>query len=634
MRRIFKQESLLQEFSFLIASGALVFVVVVLFMRLWYLQIYQGDYYRKISETNRIRRIEIPSPRGLIVDRNGEVILGNRPFYDLVYVPQYVKDKEVTLKILSRLFHIPVSSFEERIKAEKIQPRFLPIILKRNLSLHEVSTVESNKVFLPGIEVSRAPRREYGSGVPAHVVGYLGEISPEDLKKFNLENDENPYFPGDLVGKQGLEARWENHLRGKRGYRLIQVDAFGRQVDPSGRKALTLPIVPAVPGSDVVLTIDKELQQVARDAFSGKNGAVVAIRPSDGAILAMLSEPGFDPNAHQTGISAEDWRILTQDPFHPLLDKTTGGEFAPGSVYKTVVAMAALEEGIITKDSTHFCPGSFTLGNRTYHCHDRKGHGTVDLRQALVKSCDVYFYHLGVELGADRIAKYAMALGLGRRLGVNLNMERPGLVPTTAWKKMVMHAPWIGGENPPVAIGQGYNLITPVQMANLFSTVANSGKVWRPYLVDRVIDHLGKTVYQHQAELIEEVKIIKPETFALVQSMLQDVVMSPEGTGHRAAVKGVTVAGKTGSVQVVSLKRNPKEADVSMKWKEHAMFAAFSPVENAEIAVAVVSENDVVGGGGKSAAPVAQKIIQAYWDLKKKRGAVVSQLEKKTTGVQ
>ncbi len=634
MRRIFRQESLLVESRYLWLSGAVMVIVCGLTLRLWHLQIYRGDYYRRISENNRIRRIEIPAPRGHIVDQNGQVILGNRPFFDLVYIPQYVKDKDLTVKILSQLFQVPTMTFEERLKSAKSQPQFLPIILKRNLSIHEVSIVESNRVFLPGIEISRVPRREYFTETPSHIVGHLGEVDPDTLKKFNANNPENPYLPGDLIGKQGLEAQWESHLRGKRGYRLIQVDAFGRQVDQSDIVPLKLPEDSAEPGADIVLTIDKELQNAARDAFLGKHGAVVAVRPKDGAILAMLSEPGFDPNVHQAGLSSEDWRALAFDPFHPLLDKTTGGEYPPGSVYKAVVTIAALEEGVVTKDTTRTCTGSFSFGNKVFRCHDHGGHGIVDLRRALVKSCDVYFYNAGVELGVDRIAKYATALGLGKKLGVGLNMERPGLVPTSAWKKLLYKIPWMGGENPPIAIGQGYNLMTPIQMANLYATIANGGKKWRPFLVDRIVTHLGKVIFRHTPELLGEVEGVKPETFALLRDMLKDVVMADGGTGARARVPGVTVAGKTGSVQVVSAKKKTAELDVSMNWKEHAMFAAFSPAEDAEIAVAVVSENDAIGGGGKSAAPVAQKVIQAYWDLKKRRSSEGMRVSSEEVGPQ
>ncbi len=621
MTRIHKQESMLVETRFLWASIAIVVTLGGLLFRLWYIQIYQGDYYREVSERNRVRKIEIPAPRGIIYDRRGEVVLGNSPFYDLVYIPQYIQDRDTSFKILSRLLHVPPHRFETRLEMAQGQPKFLPITLKRNLSQHEVSIIEANKIFLPGIEVRVAPRRDYGPNLPAHLIGYLKEIDPEGLEKMNQSAGDNPYLIGDLVGKQGIEQRWEGYLRGKRGYRLIQVDAFGRQTQGFEENGWQFPSVPAIPGSDLELTIDKELQRVTQDAFNGKNGSVVVLNPKNGEILSAVSEPGYDPKAMQNGLSPEDWRRLQEDPFKPFLDKTTGGEFPPGSVYKAVVALAALEEGIVDPNKTFFCPGHFTLGNRLFYCHERHGHGTVNMLKALMKSCDVYFYQVGVELGVDRIAKYAKALGLGQILGVGLNMERPGLIPTSAWKLLVHRFPWAAGDTPNVSIGQGYNLMTPIQMANLYATIANGGKVWKPFVVNRVTNHVGETIYEHQPDLIHQVTEIKPETFQIVRNALTAVVMDPQGTGKNAQVPGVTVAGKTGSVQVVSLKKNRNQGDVSMSWKEHAMFAAFSPAEDAEIAVAIVSQNDSVGGGGRSAAPIAGKIIAAYWRLKEERAA-------------
>jgi len=624
MTRIHKQESSLIESRFMWASILVLAVISGLLFRLWYVQIYRGDYYKDVSERNRVRRIEIPAPRGIIYDRHGEVVLGNSPFFDLVFIPQYVQDRDTTFKILARLLHVAPSRFEGRLEMAQGQPKFLPITLKRNMTQHEVSVIEANKIFLPGIEVRVSPRRDYGPDVPPHLIGYLREIDPKAMDDLNQQNPENPYLLGDLVGKQGIEFRWEEYLRGRRGYRLIQVDAFGRQSESFEENGWQYPSVGAVPGSDLELTIDKELQKAAKDAFAGKNGAVVVLNPQNGEILAALSEPGFDPRAMQTGLSGEDWRQLMENPFKPLLDKTTGGEFPPGSVYKPVIAMAALEEHVIDTNKTYHCPGYFTLGNRRFYCHERRGHGTVNLLTAMMKSCDVFFYQVGVELGVDRIARYAKAFGLGQSLNTKLNMERPGLIPTSAWKMLVHRFPWVAGDTPNVSIGQGYNLMTPMQMASLYASIANGGKVLRPYLVNRVTNHVGETVFEHQPEMIKKLTEVSPETFQIVRNTLMAVVMDPKGTGKNANVPGATVAGKTGSVQVVSLKKNRNQADVSMNWKEHAMFAAFSPVENAEIAVAIVSQNDTVGGGGRSAAPVAGKIIAAYWRLKREKEALAA----------
>jgi penicillin-binding protein 2 len=628
MARKYKKESPLVQSRFLSATIILILSFSTLLIRLWYVQVYRGVYYRSLSETNQKKKDEIPAPRGIIFDRYGEVVLGNRPFFDLVYIPQFMRDKELTFKILAKLLNVSVARFESMDRAGQGRLKYIPIILKRNLSIHEVSVIEANRVFIPGIEVNVAPRRDYHPDTPPHLVGYLGEIGPQDLEKLNSMDEDNPYFPGDMIGKQGLEQRWEKYLRGKRGYRWVQVDAFGRQTNLF-ENSWTLPIKPAIPGAELMLTLDMKLQVAAKDAFQGKYGAVIVMDPRNGEILAMASSPTFDLSMYQENLSADKWRSLLEDPFKPLYDKTTGGEYPPGSVYKPVVAMAALEEGLVNPNTTFRCNGSLTIGGETFHCHKRTGHGVVNLKTALMKSCDVYFFNLGVELGVDRIAKYARAMGLGSRLGVGLNQESMGLVPTTSWKKMTFRAPWTLGETPSVSIGQGANLITPIQMASVYATIANGGKIWRPNVVRKITNHLGEEVVHQEPELLSTVTSIRPETFSLMRSILEAVVMDPEGTGKNARVPGVTVAGKTGSVQVVSLRKNRNQTDVSMKWKEHAMFAAFSPVENPEMVVVIVSENDSVGGGGASAAPVAGKIIETFWNLKKQRALAISQSDVK-----
>lgn len=629
MKRLFDARSNLVGRQFLLANTLLGMSVFVLALRLWHLQVYRGETYRRLSENNRMRRIEIPAPRGMIYDRNGQIVLGNRPYYDLVYIPQYAKNSDQTFAVLARLLHVPVEELQSRWRQSQGRPKFQPAIIKRNLSLHQVSTIESNKIFLPGVDVAGAPRRDYREHAPPHLVGYLAEIDGRELKRHSDSTHPDPYVPGDIIGKQGLESRWESYLRGQRGYSLIQVDAFGRR---AARSALT-PFLDvqerkAIPGHDLNLTLDLELQQTVREAFAGKTGAVVVLDPRSGKILSLLSEPQFDPEKYQAGFSRDEWRALVTNPFHPLLDKTTGGEYPPGSVYKAVVALAALQEQVITPETTVHCPGSMTLGDQVFHCHHRNGHGTVNLEHALLKSCDVFFYQVGIELGVDRLARYARALGLGQRLGVQINAERPGLVPTSAWKLATHGSPWTKGETPLVAIGQGFDLVTPIQMASLYATLGNGGKVWRPYVVDTVTSPMGSVIVRNEPTLLREVTEIAPEVFAQVRRGLRAVVEHPEGTGRRAAVPGQTVAGKTGSVQVVSLKKaNVDSKDMSMKWREHAMFVAFSPVESPEVVVAVLSEHDRVGGGGAVAAPVAGAILRKYWDLVEKR----RQRERSTT---
>ena len=621
MKKMFRSPHLMIESRFFIASVIVVGAALVLWLRVWHLQVYRGDYYRRVSENNRIRKIDIPAPRGVLYDSQGKIILGNTPSSDLIAIPQYMKDKDKTFDVLSRLLHQPRDIYERKFKQAKSQPRFMPITMQRNLTQHEVSIIEGNRLFLPGVEVRTSARREYNSDISPHMLGYLGEINPTILDELNSKNRTNPYSIGDLVGKQGLEARLESHIRGHRGYKIIQVDAFGRASNPN-KQDWQLPMVAAQAGANVELTLDLELQKSVTRAFSGKNGAVIVMDPRNGAILAMTSQPSWDPYMYQKGMTTEEFRALTLDPLHPFMDKTTGGEYPPGSTYKAVVALAALQEGVVNANNTFYCNGSFSLGNQTFGCHKKEGHGYVNLRQALMQSCDVYFYHIGIDLGVDRIAKYARALGLGSKLGLNLNMERPGLVPTSAWKLATHKEPWATGETPPIAIGQGYNLTTPLQMASLYATIANQGHIWKPFLIKRISSPFGQVLEERQPELIRTTDAISPENYALVRKGLEAVVMDEEGTGKKARVEGISVAGKTGSVQVVNLKKNKNQSDVSILWKEHAMFASFAPSDNPEVVVAVVSEHDDKGGGGASAAPVAGEILNTYFQLKKSRAGL------------
>lgn len=623
MKSHYKQSDVVQERRYLWASVIVVSVLGLLWLRVWHLQIYKGDYYRRVSENNRIRKIEIPAPRGMMFDAHGKIVLGNVPSSDLVVVPQYTSDMPKTLEILGRLMHRDPSSYERRVRASRSQPRFMPITLQRNLDQHEISLIETNRVFLPGVEVRTTARREYLDYLSPHIVGHLGEISPNSIDEMNQSNKGGPYQLGDLIGKQGLESRWEMYLRGKRGYRVIQVDAFGRTSAQLGRggEEWNLPHVDAVPGASLELTLDLELQKSIHEAFAGKNGAVIALDPRTGAVLGLTSNPGWDPYMYQRGLTVEEFRALTLDPFHPFIDKTTGGEFAPGSTYKAVIALAALEEKVVTPQTSFNCTGSFQLGTQRFGCHKRTGHGSVSLRKAMAQSCDVYFYQVGIELGVNRIAKYAFALGLGGKLGFDVNVERPGLVPTEEWKQRVHKESWLAGETPSISIGQGYNLVTPLQMASLFSVIANEGTVWKPYLVKRVIDHRGIELVKTTPFKIKSAEIISKSSFKLVKDALEAVVMDDDGTGKNARVKDIRVAGKTGSVQVVNLKKNNKQVDVSVKWKEHAMFASYAPANDPEIVVIVVSEHDEVGGGGASAAPVAGKVLNRYFDLRKIRAA-------------
>ncbi len=602
------------ERKFKITAVVMLLVILVLGVRLWYVQIYRGAHYSRIAEHNRMRKIAIPAPRGLIYDRHGRLLLGNHPSFNLLYVPQDAHQREHTLQLLVDLVHVPAHVLARRVEAARGRPEFLPVVLKRALSQHEVSLLNINRMYLPGVDTGMFPQRNYHEGLPAHLLGYIGQIDADTLRLYRKRYPHKNYQPSDLVGKQGLELRWESYLRGIRGYEVVQVDAFGRRVQRRDQLGLRLPRQEAVPGANLELTLDYELQQSVAAAFKGKHGAVVAMNPRNGALLALLSTPQFDPQIYMRKLSHQRWQALLANPFHPLLDKTTGGEYAPGSIYKVVTALAALGDKLITPQTQIECRGRFVLGGDTFHCHQRRGHGPVNLKRALVQSCDVFFYHLGMALGVDRIAHYASKFALGRKLGLNLNVERRGLIPTRAWKQKRHGQKWQRGENTSIAIGQGYNLLTPLQMVSLYAAIANGGTVWRPWLVRSVIDHYGKPLTRYAATPLQH-SGINSQHLQLIRNYLRAVVSDPRGTGYRAKLAGVEIAGKTGSVQTVSLRRYQKDSDVSTKWREHAIFAAFSPPQNADIVVVVVSENDRSGGGGTAAAPIAAQIIQAWRKL-------------------
>ncbi len=611
MQTKLKSESIVDTKRVYIALISFVCIMAGLVVRLWYLQILKGREFSVASERNRVREITSPAPRGLIYDRAGMLMLANRPFFDLVVIPQYLQNKEKTLQIISELFHLPLEQIEKRLQEAASLPHFVPVRIKRNLTLHEVAMVESNKFFLPGVDVDTAPRRDYDRNEPAHLLGYLGEVTSKELDTLNSQKSNFQYRVGSTIGKLGVEKKYEEFLRGREGKEFLQVDAFGRLQSSSVLDFGLYQQQPARRGYDVYLTVDADVQKAAAEAFRNKNGAVVALNAQTGEILAYVSHPNFSLSVYQDGLTTEDWQSLQSNPFKPLLDKVTGGAYPPGSTYKIITAIAALEEGVVTPERSYHCNGFFTLGSGRWRCWKHSGHGTVNLRRALEMSCDVYFYQVGNLLGVDRIAKWAKAFGLGEKTGLNLNMEVPGLAPTSDWKLRTHSQPWQTGDTINMSIGQGYNLTTPLQIANLFAAMGNGGKLFKPFLLRKVVDENGKIIKEEKPS---EPRIIRmrPENHKLVKMGLYDVVMSPSGTGKKSRVEGFTVSGKTGTAQTAALRRARDMDDVSFQLRDHAWFAAYSPSENPEIAVVALSEFDG-GGGGSQAAPIVQKVLEAYW---------------------
>ena len=581
-----------------IAAAVMLFLLVT---RLWYLQIIESESLMDLSESNRLRLVPVASSRGTILDRNGKVLVKNTPSFSLAVIPQDIRDKDVLIEKLSKSLNLDRSELLEKWEKGKGRAKYYPIILASGITRDQLEYLEENRLQLPGIDIEMKPVREYPiGGVAAHLLGYLAEISEDELNQEGFRD----YNPGDYTGKSGIERNWEHELHGRDGGRQIEVDARGRFLRTIAESAPTV-------GNSIVLTIDSELQKAAEQAFGDKAGAAVAMDVNTGEILTFFSNPGFDPTLFAGKMPAKKWNEYLEDIRHPLENKALKGQYPPGSTFKIITALAGLEQGIINENSTVVCNGSLKVGNSTFKCWDKKGHGVVNLRRALRESCDVYFYQLGEKLGVDRISACAREFGLGMPLGVGLENEKGGVIPTAGWKEKKYGKRWYLGDTVSVAIGQGYVLTTPIQLASMIATVANEGTVYRPYLVKKVVDPDGKVLKEFAPQIIKKMTV-NAKNFRLVKEGLFAVVNEPHGTGVAARLYEVKVAGKTGTSQVV--KTRDSRGEVPYQYRDHALFVAFAPYEKPEVAVAVVIEHGEHGGA--AAAPIAGRILRGYFQGK------------------
>ena len=583
-----------------------VFAFLCLIMRIWYLQILKWQYLSHLSENNRVRMVSLPAYRGKIKDRNDEILANIRPSFNLYITVEDTRDPEASLNFLEK--KIPIERSKLKLKMSREKP-FKDILIKADITREEVAFVEENNMRLPGIKIKAEPLRNYvHKSLMSHALGYLGEISKSKLNS----GDESFYNLGDFVGKSGLEHVFESTLRGKKGNKEVEADV-------SGRELKVLRKLPSQSGNNLVLTIDVKIQKELEKAMAKNpekitNGSVVVIKVQTGEILAIASKPSFDPNKFASGISQKNWKKLVNDEMHPLQNRSIHSQYPPGSVYKIAVAYAALEEGVIDAESKINCPGSFKLGRGKYRCWKKKGHGALKLHDALVQSCDVYFYNLGHRLGIDTLAHYATKFGFGKTTGIGLNREKNGLVPTTQWKLKDRKQPWFLGETISASIGQGYNLVTPLQQANMMVAVANGGMLLKPYLVKRIENPDGRILNEFFPEIKGKIGG-KSENLEIIRKALHDVVNGPKGTGRKAKLDDIVVSGKTGTVQVVrmKIKKELKKEEIPYKHRDHAWFVGFAPYEKPEIVVAVLIEHG--GHGGATAAPIAKKIIKKYFQL-------------------
>jgi penicillin-binding protein 2 len=588
----------------MIASLCVLIVFLILFLRLVYLQIIKGEEYRRLSETNCVRLKSIKPSRGLIFDRHGELLVDNRPAFDLVIVLEDAGSVPDTISLLSSLIDEPYVDLMDQIQKTKDSAVYKPISLIKDISRDQLAVVEAHKFDLPGIYVETEHTRHYiHPETASHLLGYLGEVNKKEL--------ESGLFPhvraGDQIGRYGVEKSFEIHLQGRRGGRQVEVDANGRVVQ-------VLKTVDPVPGHNLHLTLDLPLQKLAEDLLKDQDGAVVALDPANGDVLVMASHPGFNQNDFIGGISSRNWQALMENPGRPMINKAIQAEYPPASTYKILTAIAGLEENLIDGHTTTFCPGFYSFRGRRYHCWRKHGHGRLNVVEALAQSCDVFFYLAGEKIGVDALAQYARGCGLGRPTGINLDHERQGLIPTAAWKRERFGEAWFPGETLSISIGQGFNLVTPLQMAVFTAAVANGGTLFRPRLVTTIKDVQGNVVAEMDPEIIGGIPAGK-KTLELVKKGMIEVVQGDRGTARSIRIKQIEMAGKTGTAQVFSRKTGEKFNNENQvrTLQDHAWFVCYAPAQNPVIAVSVIIEHGE--HGSSAAAPVAGTLVKKYLGL-------------------
>ncbi len=571
-----------------VVVGALALVVVYF----WHLQVVRGKYFRELAENNGIRAVPIPAPRGPIFDRNGRVLVENRSSFNVVLTAEPHTDLDAELERVGRLIEVDEDQVRERIDGQG--PRFKSVVVKADATEEDVAVVESRRLEEPEAGVEVVPLRAYPLATEAaHALGRVGEITDRQLASAAFAGIE----PGTVVGQAGIELQYNRALMGKDGVRRVIVNSRGVEVAEAQQE-------PPVPGPPATLTIDVELQRAMDEAMGGRPGGAVALDPRTGEVLALTSNTAYDPNVFSGGISTAVWQGLIKDPETPLMNRVIQGQYAPGSSFKTVMSIAALESGVITPKTTFHCPGALSIYGKTFLCWKEGGHGTLNLAQALAQSCNVYFYNVGVRLEIERISRYANLLGLNAPTGIDLPYEASGLIPSPEWKLRTQKVHWFPGETVSVSIGQGGVTVTAIQMARLAAAVGNGGRLVQPHLI--------KTLKGAPVEFKAPVDLgLKPSTIAAVKEGMAAVV-APGGTGWRAQLPGIRVAGKTGSAQVVTHARLESDKK-SHQYQPHGWFMCFAPIDSPRIAMAVMVEHGT--GGLQSAAPIAGQILAHFFGV-------------------
>lgn len=614
--RVYRDDQKFLQFRINAVLWGIVAAFVFLAGSFWFVQGVQAEKFRGLSEANALREIEIPAKRGLIMDRTGKILADNQPAYTLqvdrvVMKPLAKADKQRKTKLIAFLATVlgfPPAEMAARWEKESAKlPASQPFPIAEDLTMAQVAKIQAQSVAFPEVNVVPVQRRNYPYGtMAAHVLGFIGEVTEKDLAR-----KEEGLQQGDLIGKRGVELMYDQYLRGKGGAEFWEYDADGRRLSeytPARQNP--------VPGDNIYLTIDFELQRRAEQYFIENEmvGAAVALDPRNGEVLAMVSSPAYNPNVYSKRFTPEVYKTITSNPFKIELNRAIQGLYSPGSVFKIVMAMAGLSEGAVTPDTTFNCGGSGVFFGRRFRCHKREGHGAVDVERAMKVSCDIYFYQTGAKIGVDKINEYAHKLTFGEISHIDLDGERAGLVPSTKWRAEhpVKGDPkWYPAETISVSIGQGPLIVTPLQVANMTAAVANGGKVYQPHVV-RYVDRVQKdgsyARFRVPSRVLHEVHMA-PNALASVKKGLWQVVNEQGGTGSASRVEGLDVSGKTGTVQVIAQHGWVKAESLPFKYRDHAWFASFAPLNNPQLVVVVFVEHG--GHGGADAAPLAKQLYEA-----------------------
>jgi penicillin-binding protein 2 len=591
----------------LIAGALALLAFCALGLRFYYLQINRYDYYHTLAESNRISIVPISPNRGLILDRNGVVLAHNFFVYTLEMTPSKITDLDTTIGDLAQLVEISPVDLKRFKKLKAQSHSFESIPIRTHLNEIEAAKFAVNRYRFPGVELKSRLYRHYPQGkLGTHAIGYISRINERDLKQLKDSNVISNYKGTDHVGKGGVEQAYESELHGITGFQQVEIDADGKAVRVLSSAAPTS-------GNNIVLSIDAKLQAIAEKAFGERRGAMVAIQPNTGEVLGFVSMPTFDPNLFVDGIDYENWNLLNNSLDKPLINRALKGIYPPGSTFKPFVALAGLEAGKREPPFSIQDSGYFTLPNSRHRYRDWKpsGHGSVDMRKAITISCDTFFYGLAMELGIERLAEFVKHFGFGQKTGIDIHGEVSGLMPTPEWKKKRFKQPWYMGETVIVGIGQGYTLVTPMQLAYATATLANQGTAIRPHMVNAVVNATTHVMTPIPHTVLDKIEL-KPQNLDIVKAGMVDVTL-PGGTAVVVGANaGYNIAAKTGTAQVIGIKQNEKynEHSINERHRDHALFIAYAPAEAPKIAIAVIVENG--GHGGSAVGPIARKVMDYF----------------------